>query len=81
MTMAITFPRQNDAGLRISKTQYQENLVLIVVLVSVLSSVYPRLSLRILFNGTFSEEARGLNTFYMFSNRYVNKIIFEASVF
>lgn len=46
MTMAITFPRQNDAGLRMSKTQYQENLVLIVVLVSVLSSVYPRLSLR-----------------------------------
>ena len=32
--MAITFPRQNDAGSRVSNTQYWENLVLVVGLVS-----------------------------------------------
>ena len=34
MTTAITFARQNDAGSRVSNTQYWENLVLVVVLVS-----------------------------------------------
>ena len=33
MTTAITFSRQNDAGSRVSNTQYWENLVLLVVLV------------------------------------------------
>ena len=35
MTTAITFSRQNDAGSPMSNTQYLENLVLVVVLVSV----------------------------------------------
>ena len=30
---AITFSRQNDAGSRVSNTQYRENLVLVVLLV------------------------------------------------
>ena len=34
MTTAITFSRQNDAGSRVTNTQYWENLVLVVVLVS-----------------------------------------------
>ena len=34
MTTAITFSRQNEACSRVSKTQYWENLVLVVVLVS-----------------------------------------------
>ena len=34
MTTAITFSSQNDAGSRVSNTQYLENLVLAVVLVS-----------------------------------------------
>ena len=34
MTTAITFSRQNEAGSRVSNTQYWENLVLVVVLVS-----------------------------------------------
>ena len=34
MTAAITFFRQNDAGLRVSNTQYWENFLLVVVLVS-----------------------------------------------
>ena len=34
MTKANTFSRQNDAGSRASTTQYWENLVLVVVLVS-----------------------------------------------
>ena len=34
MTMAITFSRQNDAGSLACTTQYWENLVLVVVLVS-----------------------------------------------
>ena len=34
MTTAITFSRQNDAGSRVSNTQYSKNLVLVVVLVS-----------------------------------------------
>ena len=35
MTAAITFSRQNDVGSRVSNTQYWENFVLVVVLVSV----------------------------------------------
>ena len=34
MATAITFSRQNEAGSRVSSTQYWENLVLVVVLVS-----------------------------------------------
>ena len=34
MTTAITFSRQNDAGSLVTNTQYWENLVLVVVLVS-----------------------------------------------
>ena len=34
MTTAIMFSCQNDAGLPVSNTQYTENVVLIVVLVS-----------------------------------------------
>ena len=34
MTTATTFSRQNDAGSRMSNTQYWENLVIVVVLVS-----------------------------------------------
>ena len=34
MTTAITFSRQNDAGSRVSNTQYCENLVFVIVLVS-----------------------------------------------
>ena len=43
MTTAITFSRQNDAGSRVSNTQYWENLVLVVVLVleSKLGLYYP----------------------------------------
>ena len=34
MTTAITFSRQNDAGSRVTNTQYWENPVLVVALVS-----------------------------------------------
>ena len=34
MTTAIMFSSQNDAGLPVSNTQYRENVVLIVILVS-----------------------------------------------
>ena len=34
MTKAFTFSRQNDAGSRVSTTQYRENLELVLVLVS-----------------------------------------------
>ena len=50
MTTAIMFSRQNDAGSRASNTQYWENLVLVVVLVSesnsleCLFSIFPKLS-------------------------------------
>ena len=33
MTTSITFSRLNDAGYRVSNTQYWKNLVLVVVLV------------------------------------------------
>ena len=37
---AITFSRQNDSGSRVSNTQYWENLVLVVVLVSESKALY-----------------------------------------
>ena len=40
MTTAITFSRQNDAGSRVSNTQYWQNLVLVVVLVSESKALY-----------------------------------------
>ena len=40
MTTATTFSRQNAAGSRVSNTQYWENLVLLVVLVSESKALY-----------------------------------------
>ena len=40
MTTAIMFSHQNDAGSRVSNTQYWENLVLVVVLVSESKALY-----------------------------------------
>ena len=40
MTTAILFSRQTDAGSRMSNTQYWENLVLVVVLVSESKALY-----------------------------------------
>ena len=40
MTTAITFSRQNDAGSRVINTQYWENLVLVVVLISESKALY-----------------------------------------
>ena len=43
MTTATTFTRQNDIGSRMSNTQYWENLVLVVVLVSESKALYHRI--------------------------------------
>ena len=43
MTTATTFSRQNDIGSRMSNTQYWENLVLVVVLVSESKALYHRI--------------------------------------
>ena len=40
VTTATTFSRQNDAGSRLSNTQYWENLVLVVVLVLESKALY-----------------------------------------
>ena len=40
LTFNITFSRQNDAGSRVSNTQYWENLALVVVLVSESKALY-----------------------------------------
>ena len=40
VTTATTFSRQNGAGSRVSNTQYWENLVLVVVLVSESKALY-----------------------------------------
>ena len=43
MTTATTFSRQNDIGSRMSNTQYWENLLLVVVLVSESKALYHRI--------------------------------------
>ena len=40
MTTAITFTRHNDTGSRVSNTQYWENVVLVVVLISESKGLY-----------------------------------------
>ena len=40
VTTAVAFSRQNDAGSRVSNTQYWENLVLVVVLVLESKALY-----------------------------------------
>ena len=39
---ATTFSRQNDAGSRVSTTQYWKNLVLVVILVSESKGLYAK---------------------------------------
>jgi len=62
MTTTVTFSRQNDAGSRASTTQYWENLVLVVVLVSESKALYH-------FAGKLVVEMRNVGYFVRLANR------------
>jgi len=56
---ATTFSRQNDAGSRVSTTQYWKNLVLVVVLVSESKGLYAKKIGRVNFCKDFWDCYRG----------------------